>query len=162
MYNINKREDLAEIYRLLEASEEGDEEFRDKNFENESDIVEEREEGSETEEEGSSEDEAEIEENSDFYMGKDKVTKWYKIHRQSKVRRRPQNIMTLLPGVIGAAKTPVEFWNCLCTEDILNDIVKYTNQYIDNIKEAFSRERDAKHKNLVESIYWFILLGWRL
>nr|CAD7461849.1 unnamed protein product [Timema tahoe] len=55
LYNPNKPEDLAEIHRLLEAS---DEEFRDENFENESDIdsednVEEREEGSETEQEGS-------------------------------------------------------------------------------------------------------------
>lgn len=158
LYNPNKPEDLAEIHRLLEASDEDDEEFRDENFENESDIdsednFEEREEGSESEQEGSSGDEDEIEENRDFYMGKDKVTKWYKTHRQSKVRRRPQNIMTHLPGVIGAAKTaktPVECWNCLFTEDVLNDIVKYTNQYIDNIKAAFSRERDAKHTDLVE------------
>lgn len=149
-YNPNKPEDLAEIHCLLEAS---DEEYRDENFENESDIdpednVEEREEGSETEQE-----EDENEENRDFYMGKDTVTKWYKTYRQSKVRRRPQNIMIHLPGVIGVAKTaktPVECWNCLFKEDILNDIVKYTNEYIDNIKEAFSRERDAKHTDLVE------------
>jgi hypothetical protein len=47
LYNPNKPEDLAEIHRLLEAS---DEEFGEENFENESDIdsednVEEREEG---------------------------------------------------------------------------------------------------------------------
>lgn len=38
LYNPNKPEDLADIHRLLEASDEDDEEFRDENFENESDI----------------------------------------------------------------------------------------------------------------------------
>ena len=99
MYNPNKTEYLAEIYRLLEAPAEDEDEFRDENIEN----VEEREEGSETEQEDSSEDENEIEENREFYMGKDKVTKWYKTHRQSKVRRRPHNITTHLSGVTGAA-----------------------------------------------------------
>ena len=113
MYDPNKTEYLAEIYRLLQAPAEDDDEFRDENFENESDIdsednVEEREEGSETEQEDSSEDENEIEENREFYMGKDKVIKWYKTHRQSKVRRRPHNITTHLSGVTGAARTPVE------------------------------------------------------
>lgn len=159
VYDLTKPEDLEEIYRLLEASDDdGATINNDEDFGEESDVavednVEEREEGSETEQEVSDEDEENIEENSNFYLGKDKITKWYKKPRRSRVRRRPYNIITHLPGVIGeakSAKTPVECWNFLFTDDILNDIVKYTNQYINTIKASFSRERDAKHTDMIE------------
>lgn len=140
----------------MEASDEDNEDVRAQDFVEESDIasednVEEREEGSETEQEGHDEDDSA--EMNNCYLGKDKVTKWNKIPRQRRVRKGSHNIIIHLPGVIGeakSAKTPIECWNSLFTDDILNDIAKYTNQYIDTIKESFSRERDVKHTDLVE------------
>lgn len=160
IFDLNNPQHLAEIHLLLEASddESGADFLRTEDLGEESDLesedaVEVREEGSETEQEGCDEDPDDIPENTNFYLGKDGLTKWYKTPRQTRVRRGAHNIITHLPGVIGvarAAKSSVECWNCLFTDDILTDIVKYTNQYIDIIKENFDRERDARHTDLVE------------
>lgn len=50
-----------------------------------------------------------------IFIVKDK-TKWDKVKRCTHIRRRWQNILTKLPGVIGQARkvtTPSEAWNCL-------------------------------------------------
>ena len=55
--------------------------------------------------------------------------------------------MAKLPGVIGQARnttTPLEAWNCLITDEISDNIVHHTNQYILIIQPNFIREIDAK------------------
>jgi hypothetical protein len=55
--------------------------------------------------------------------------------------------LTKLPGVTGQARnatTPFEAWNCLNTDEILDNIVQHINQHILIIQPTFSLERDAK------------------
>jgi hypothetical protein len=58
------------------------------------------------------------------------------------IRLTGKNIVTKLPRVIGQARnttTPLEAWNCLITDEILDNIVHHTNQYILIIQPNFSR-----------------------
>ncbi|XP_050510423.1 piggyBac transposable element-derived protein 4-like isoform X2 [Diabrotica virgifera virgifera] len=156
-FDLTNPQDIEEVNRLFAASDEDDDDFRGESCGEESEIysdgVEERDEGSDTEQEGADEDEDSFEKSNIFYLGKDKVTKWNRTAQKRNVPRVSDNNITQLLGVIGEAKlakTPVECWNCLFTNDILNDIVMYTNQYIDAIKGRFSRERDVNNTDLLE------------
>ena len=40
--------------------------------------------------------------------------------------------------------TPLEAWSCLITDDILDNIVHHTNQYIFVTQPNFGRERDVE------------------
>ncbi|XP_073510892.1 uncharacterized protein [Phyllobates terribilis] len=121
------------------------------------DEVEECEVDSETEQDGDSDEDEDVE---SYYMGKDKKNQWNKKPLQKK-RREPQNIITHLPAVIGTAsnaKTAVECWNSLFTDDILDSIVTYTNQYIDIIKDKFICNRTIKATDEIELRAFFGLL----
>ena len=86
------------------------------------------------------------------FFGKDK-NKWHKVKSSTHIRRRWQNILTKLPGIIGQvrkATTPVETWNCLIADEILDNIVQHTNQYIFIIQTNFSCERDATLTGKIE------------
>jgi len=86
------------------------------------------------------------------FFGKDK-TKWGKVKSSTRVRRRWQNILTNLRAVIGQARkaaNPVETWNCLITDEILDNIFQHTNQYIFIIQTNFSCERDATLAGKIE------------
>jgi hypothetical protein len=47
-------------------------------------------------------------------------------------------------------KTAVDCWNNLFTDEILDNILRYTNQYIQNIKDQFTRKRDKKTLDIIE------------
>lgn len=61
---------------------------------------------------------------SDFYIGKDKETKWNKCHPPRNVRTRKINIITHLPDVKTAAKNAKSPLKCfsLFIDDIMIDI----------------------------------------
>ncbi|XP_073401078.1 uncharacterized protein [Dendrobates tinctorius] len=106
-----------------------------------------------TEQDGDDTDTEETDTDLAYYLGKDKNTKWNKKAPKNKQRRESHNIITHLPGVIGSArkaKTAVEFWSNLITDSMLETIVRFTNQYIDTIKEQFSRERDITNTDVIE------------
>lgn len=155
LYNPEDPKD-AEI--LLQLMMESDEEEKGIEFDDESDtdvdFVEERNEDSATEQDcSSSEDSFSCEEIDEHYVGKDKITKWKKTKYAQRVKRRPQNIIVRLPGVIGPAKqakTILECWNCLVSNDILENVVQYTNQYIETIRLQYTRERDCQYTDLIE------------
>ncbi|XP_069596256.1 piggyBac transposable element-derived protein 4-like [Ranitomeya imitator] len=103
-----------------------------------------------TEQDGEETDEDEQDTDNPYYLGKDKKTKWSK--KPPKKIRESDNILTRLPEVIGSAKnarTAVECWNNLFT-DILDIIVRCTNQYIDAIKDKFSGEGDVRPTDEIE------------
>jgi hypothetical protein len=86
-----------------------------------------------------------------YFTGKD-GTKWYKTPPPHS-RTKAHNIFTNKPGPKGAAKnakTIIDTWRLMITDDILELIVKYTNIYIQTQKEKFSRERDATETNVAE------------
>jgi hypothetical protein len=65
-------------------------------------------------------------------IGQDK-TKRGNVKNTTHIQHRWQNILTKLPGVTGQARnatTSFEAWNCLITDEILDNIVQHTNQYI--------------------------------
>jgi hypothetical protein len=66
------------------------------------------------------------------FIGKDK-THWGKVKSSTHIRRRCQNILTKLPGVISQARkttTPFRAWKCLNTDEILDDNVQHIYPYI--------------------------------
>ncbi|KAJ8932287.1 hypothetical protein NQ314_014779, partial [Rhamnusium bicolor] len=87
-------------------------------------------------------------------IGKDKTTKWRKVPRSRKRRAEPHNLITRLPGVIHEArraKLPVECWSHIYSDEILQTIVKYTNQYIHlKVRHRFDRQRDENDLDLTE------------
>jgi hypothetical protein len=79
-----------------------------------------------------------------YWKGPDEVA--WGIKSSTHIRRRWQNILTKLYGVIGRsreASAPFEAWNCLVTDGILDNIVQHTNRYILIIRPNFSRESDG-------------------
>lgn len=87
------------------------------------------------------------------YTGKDKTSKWnyFLKPRAERGRRSRRNIVTHLPGPIHQAKyvtTPIE--TDFFTEDDLQNIVAYTNIWIRNKRDNYSRDRDAKDVDIVE------------
>nr|XP_015905033.2 uncharacterized protein LOC107437514 [Parasteatoda tepidariorum] len=106
----------------------------------------------------SSEIETETEDESslsatDFYIGKDKVTKWLKKKYSQSVRKPARNIISKLPGNTAYSKhvaSPVDAWNVLFDSKMLNMMVENTNIYIESIQERFTRERDARKTDETE------------
>lgn len=89
-----------------------------------------------------------------MYTGKD-GTKWLaNAPSRPNMRTRAENIITDLPGVRGNlalnAKTPLDCFRLFITQDMMNDIVSFTNIYIRANKDKFSRERDCKETDITE------------
>lgn len=150
--------DFGEVMRLLMSEDDADPAWSEYLGE-ESDIssedeIGEREDGSETEQEADeleSFSEEEDKDRGEYFMGRDKSTKWYK--EPPNKRRHSSHNITTLPGVKGFArnaKTAAECWGNLFPDEMLEIIVKYTNQYIDTVKDNFIRERDGKPTDLIE------------
>lgn len=80
------------------------------------------------------------------YVGKDHPVR-------SNVRTRAHNIVENQPGVKSVAKninTIMECFKLFVSEEMLNDIVGFTNTHIRKIKDQFSRERDCKEIDIIE------------
>ncbi|XP_032688336.1 piggyBac transposable element-derived protein 4-like [Odontomachus brunneus] len=115
---------------------------------------------SETEQDdiSSNTDDDEYEDNEYFmaYKRKNrKVIDFWKWKKTSFIKRKKvsRNILVKLPGVVGKAKSlkkVMETWSYLIDNGIINDIVKFTNQYIVNLQGEFSKERDVRITDEVE------------
>ena len=121
------------------------------------DIVEELEEDSETEQEDNAEDIGEEKEvtadGNNYHKEKDKVTKWFQNPFLTSSRTRPHNLFRHLPGPIkGAklAKSAADCWTCFLSNEILNIVVTYTNQYMNFVRDNYARSWDAKYTDLIE------------
>ncbi|GBM36394.1 hypothetical protein AVEN_234785-1 [Araneus ventricosus] len=104
---------------------------------------------------------AKLKSHSLYYLGKDKITKWYKKKVKTSICTRSSNIVIHLPGAKGSAKsskTPINFFKLLISDDIIEDVVKSTNIYINKIQSTFYRERDCKVTNATEINALFGLL----
>lgn len=125
----------AAILQEIETfSNESDQDEEDNEIYSEHDTI--------TDQEISDSEDEEIVRNA--WYGKDN-TKWAKTP-SIRGRTASYNIVTVLPGLIGAARnnrpsTPLEAWNVLPSEEMLQKIVTYTN-----IKIALCREKYATFK----------------
>lgn len=107
-----------------------------------------------------SEDEAESS-SSEYYIGKDKQTKWFKNPPSQRTRQRAHNIVLHLPGPKGEAKnakSQTDCFNLFFDKNVEDLILKHTNDYIDKIRTRFQRERDAKNLTGEELQAFFGLL----
>lgn len=126
------------IYGLLVEPSDDESEVNDSASENEENDVPQNEPDHNSESEQSdSEEEQDIshnlEECREYYLGKDKITKWRKFPLSQNTRTRNQNIVTHLPGPKNNAKnlkTPIECFNVLIDNDIIRQITMCTNIYI--------------------------------
>jgi len=62
-------------------------------------------------------------------------------------------ILTKWPGLTGQGRNatmPFETWNCLITDEVVDNIVQHTNQYILIIHSNFSHKSDAKLTDKIE------------
>ncbi|KAI4463600.1 transposase is4 [Holotrichia oblita] len=87
---------------------------------------------------------------SDYYLGKDKLTKWRKSESTRNVRTKSLNIVLGTPRTIGHAKNckdPVECLKLFIDNKIITAIATYTNIYIESRKHKYAKERDAKLTN---------------
>ncbi|XP_055936820.1 piggyBac transposable element-derived protein 4-like [Argiope bruennichi] len=101
---------------------------------------------SESEEECRSSDD-EVCEQTSFFVGKDKTTKWQKEPFRNQKRIPVQNIIKKLPGNTQFSKhvtSPIDAWRLIFDDSIIEMIVKCTNTYVESISGNFKRERDAK------------------
>lgn len=152
-FDLENPNDVAAIYNILYSDDqtldvENNGDTTDTDTE---ENIEEREENSETDQDGeSSGDESS---SVEFFMGRDKETKWFKNKPSERKRRGPHNILLRLPGTLGDARnatTPFESWRCIFSDTIIETIVKYTNIYINKVQGNYGRERDAKTTDVVE------------
>ncbi|UYV69660.1 hypothetical protein LAZ67_7000129 [Cordylochernes scorpioides] len=99
---------------------------------------------------------------SEFYFGKDGVTKWKNtMWQKTQIRTRSVNIISQLPGPKSEAKSiesESDAFTKIIDNDMVQKIVDCTNAYISNIKEHFSRERYAKLTTVTEILALFGLL----
>ncbi|KAI4467743.1 hypothetical protein MML48_2g00015430 [Holotrichia oblita] len=158
--NENDAEELGQL-RLMEESD-NDERILTTEEESDTDAsvsVEDREGDSETEQSKSDNNEV-IEDSSAYYTAVQKqrnkivaTWEWKKVPFSQRRRTPSQNVIVRLPGVIGDArkvKGVYETWQVLINDNILNDIVRYTNQYIERIQTKFTRTRDDRKTHIIE------------
>lgn len=105
----------------------------------------------EPEVEGVSDDEEAIQE--DHYTGRDKTSKWEK-NPPPPSRTRRQNIITHLPGSIGAGRnvvTPEAAFALFFDDEVINILVENTNIYIDTkVRENYANQSQCRETNYVE------------
>ncbi|KAF0703927.1 piggyBac transposable element-derived protein 4-like, partial [Aphis craccivora] len=115
-----------------------------------SDIVVENKHDTCTEESGLSSDEKESSDQN--YLGKD-GTKWKARMPSSNSRTRSHNLVTHLPGVKGVAKNSksiIDSWQLFFPDEVISEIVNFTNIKIQKVREHFARVRDAKDTDIIE------------
>ncbi|KAH9641235.1 hypothetical protein HF086_003222 [Spodoptera exigua] len=88
----------------------------------------------------------------DVYLGVDN-TVWSKTAPLNRGRTRSHNIVFVPPGPKGLARqkiTPTDCMSLFLDDNMIDLITKYTNIKIDQIKDKYQRERDAKSTNTTE------------
>lgn len=140
-------------YNEMSSEEEAasdDDEMEEASFEMEENI-EESDHESNTEQEVSEEEMSENEGDENlvdqYYLGKDRITKWSKIKPNAQVRTKSSNIITHLPGPKGNgrnAKSEIDCIRLFITEPIIRIITSSTNIYIARVRHLFERDRDAR------------------
>ncbi|XP_045482051.1 uncharacterized protein LOC123686113 [Harmonia axyridis] len=158
-YNPNNTNYFQELSKFLEDDSNDPADHEDLGEESEVEEVDQHEDDQSSEQDGesqSSDEDALPLTEIGFYMGRDNETKWNKKPPSEKRHTPSQNKM--VPGTKGNArnaKTVLDCWKNLFTDEIIDIIVKYTNQYIDTIQHEFSRGSDVRHTDVVE-IHAFI------
>ncbi|CAH1994090.1 unnamed protein product [Acanthoscelides obtectus] len=82
-----------------------------------------------------------------FYIGKDEENVWKSTPVSFTSKTRSKNIIKILPGSKGAAKTVsnhLESFYIFISNEMIDNIITCTNLYTENKKQNFARDRDCK------------------
>lgn len=123
--------------------------------------IEENYESDESTENTGDESEPDDEGENEYYLGKDKITKWKKNPPPRNTRTAHCNIITHLPGVkphARNAKTIIESWSLFFPDNVIQEIVTCTNIYLTKIRINYGRERDVLDTSVEEMRALFGLL----
>ncbi|KAF4527842.1 hypothetical protein B566_EDAN014644 [Ephemera danica] len=137
----------AQRQRVQQILDESDDEDLGGSSSGEEDHVSEPESGNSDTETEIDSDDSEDNEQGAFFLSKDGATKWMKDPVSAAGRRRRQNILTEDNEVRGPAlqaKTPIEFFKCFFTVDIIDIIVESTNIKIRSVADNYARDRGAR------------------
>lgn len=97
------------------------------------------------------------ESNSDVFIGKDNNTKWSKTSNICDFERTGGD--EFQPGpTTSSIKTELEAFQMIFTDEIINDIVRFTNKFILSIQANYERERDARFTTKSEIMAFIGLL----
>jgi len=98
----------------------------------------------------------------EHFICKDKITKWCKTPCVSKfAKTRRENIVKTFPGPINNARLvqdEVQAFQMLISDDMIEEIVRYTNIHIANVQSKYQTERDAKNVTKTELMAFLGLL----
>lgn len=108
----------------------------------------------------SEEDELPLSEISSCFTGRDKVMKW-QISNNNRVRHQVQNILIEDAGIcrngVGVT-TFTQAWSLFISENIIEQVVRHTNEFIQKKVPSYNRIRDCKPSDAVEIRALFGLL----
>src|SRR5215475_3227444 len=88
-----------------------------------------------------------------FYIGRDKQTRWRKTEIAPRAKTRRKNIVKKFPGPTSHARnasTELEAYLKIMDIDIIDEIVKCTNKYMQGIRHKFARERRCTETSISE------------
>ncbi|XP_050527851.1 piggyBac transposable element-derived protein 4-like [Daktulosphaira vitifoliae] len=95
---------------------------------------------------------------------KDKQTKWYKDAPPKNVRTRQRNFVLRLPGVKPTgrnANSILKCWNLFFADSMIDDIVKYTNIYLDKIRSKYTQKHMVREtsKSEINALFGLLYLA---
>ncbi|UYV76808.1 hypothetical protein LAZ67_14002078 [Cordylochernes scorpioides] len=135
---------IQSLFSLFDEEEEDFDELDDDNFSDDEEYI-----PHSSDSEQEEDDEQEPHQDSTYFFGRNKMTKWKKEEwRTSRVRTRAINIITHLPCSKQFGKNtpnPLEAFLKFISIDIIKKIVEYTNIFIETIRPNYSRERDCRN-----------------
>ena len=158
------------IRAMLEQEIESDEEIGGEENDDEERVVNESDHSTDSEIDGaqlqnsdrSTHSESSDEDNENYYVCKDKVTKWYKNPCVSKFAKTPsRNLLKVLPGPKNNARhieDELQAFLLLITDEMIEEIVGCTNMCITAVQSNYDRERDAKITTKTELMAFLGLL----
>lgn len=101
---------------------------------------------------------------NDYYYGKNDF-KWQKQPPAQNTRTRCHNIIVQLPGlrqyakVLGENPSPVNIWHLLLTEEITNEVLRWTNVKISQVRANYSDLKNASYTHDIDEIELKALFG---
>ena len=158
------------IRAMLEQEDESDEKIGSEENDDEERVVKESDHSTDSEIDGdqlqnsdrSTHSESSNKDDENYYLCKDKVTKWYKNPCVSKFAKTPsRNLLKFLPGPRNNARHieyELQAFLLLITDEMIEDIVGCTNMYITAAQSNYDRERDAKITTKTELMAFLGLL----
>ena len=158
------------IRAMLEQEDESDEEIGGEENDDEERVVNENNHSMDSEIDGdqlqnsdrSNHSESLDEDDENYYLCKDKVTKWYKNPCVSNFAKTPsRNLLKFLPGPRNNAshiEDELQAFLLLITDEMIEEIVGCTNMYITAVQSNYDRKRDAKITTKTELMAFLGLL----